>query len=756
MVAVPKPEPKDWQVTNAQQLQLGDGEVLRMLRDAFNRVNRQLRALPADKDVTRAQLERTRQVLLSEQAAIFDKLGDLTNARRLRAASRAAALSAASEAALVRAAGAKSTADDLYRSLLQTSQAGVQAAMARLGYSALPLSQRIYNVRVWMDGRLNRLINATLATGLNAAKFAKEARDWFNPNTPGGVRYASLRLARTEINNAFHSITVQKAIDSPWTPYMQWNLSKSHPKPDECNILADHDEGHGVGIFPSEEVPVRPHPQCMCYVTPEPIDEDAFVDNFLNGDYDDYLDKELAKEDKRIAGAAPTDQTTLATVTPIRPEPIPEVKALPFGEAAQALVPKGLFKRGSMTPKQREALKIYETGWFVVINNRLREQKRDVLEDAIDRKDEQTIVLIDEAMAQSALPEPIQVWRGLFGAESIFGDSFEHDLSGFSWEDRGYGSTTTNEDVVDFFTGRYGGKAPAPNSVKLKVTVSAGVQALQTSSHTKGSKENGAQAEITLQHDLVWKVTKDNGLDSNGVRQLEVSVDRAGVSSNRSATGAGANDGGQIASPQPSAQTTNSAPELTFASAATDQEALDAPALGLGRSDRPAKFTTAMSSAISNYTGAYYKDINARLRGKPLPADEEEPRVSEWISGLDAAMKASPLSRDVVVHRGIYNASTIFGDRLKGSLLGMEWREDSYVSTTAVEARTSLFLSGSRARERLLIRILVPKGSKAVQASLKGAEAEILLDRGQRFRVVADYGVNPQGIRQIDVELIND
>lgn len=321
-MAIPKPEPKDWQVTNAQQLRLGDAEVLRMLRDAFNRVNKSLRELPADKDVTRAQLERTRQLLLAEQAKVFEKLGDITSARRLRAASRAAKLSAASEAALLRAAGATSTADDLYRSLLATSQAGIQAAMTRMGLSALPLSQRIYNVQTWMDGRLNRLINATLATTLNARKFAAVARDWFNPNTPGGVRYAALRLARTEINNAFHSMTVARAVDSPWTPNMSWHLSKSHPKKDECNVIAEHDAGEGAGVYRSEAVPVRPHPQCMCYVVPEPIEEDEFIENFLKGDYDDYLDEKLAEQDRRLAAERPEppDGQANTTVTPIRPE----------------------------------------------------------------------------------------------------------------------------------------------------------------------------------------------------------------------------------------------------------------------------------------------------------------------------------------------------------------------------------------------------------------------------------------------------
>lgn len=32
-----------------------------------------------------------------------------------------------------------------------------------------------------------------------------------------------------------------------------------------------------------------------CYITPKSIDEDEFVDRFLSGEYDDFLDKELAR-----------------------------------------------------------------------------------------------------------------------------------------------------------------------------------------------------------------------------------------------------------------------------------------------------------------------------------------------------------------------------------------------------------------------------------------------------------------------------
>lgn len=210
-------------------------------------------------------------------------------ARRASAASRAARLSAAADAALLSLVGKSPQAQYLYDSALQVSQRAIDVALQRMRFSAVPLSQRIYNTSVWMNGRLGKLINETLASGLNAREFAARARDWFNPNTPGGVRYAAMRLARTEINNAFHSISAQKYAETPWINQVDWNLSGSHSTPDECDLYARQSP------FPAEEVPARPHPQCLCNITPRSVGEDEFVENFLKGDYDEYLDGELEK-----------------------------------------------------------------------------------------------------------------------------------------------------------------------------------------------------------------------------------------------------------------------------------------------------------------------------------------------------------------------------------------------------------------------------------------------------------------------------
>ena len=300
MAAVPKPEPGDWLSAAIDELRQGDRATLRLLQESYRNVTRILRGLPNTPDaafgnlIYRAQLERVRKHLLEEQARLFDRLGDVVAARRLRSASRAAKLSAASDAALLRLVGQGAEGARLYAGADITAQRTVETILARAGMSAVPLAERIYRTRVWMHGRLDRLIASTMATGLNAARFARVARDWFAPSVPGGTRYAAMRLARTEINNAFHATSIDYARSKPWVSEMEWHLSKSHPTKDKCDVLA------AESPFPVHLVPRKPHPQCLCYVTEVTPDEDAWIDQFVAGEFDGYLDRELAKADNKL------------------------------------------------------------------------------------------------------------------------------------------------------------------------------------------------------------------------------------------------------------------------------------------------------------------------------------------------------------------------------------------------------------------------------------------------------------------------
>lgn len=568
-MAIPKPEPRDWIRANAQELAVTDREVLAMLRDASKAVNKELADLVArdspliSAGVRRAQLEQTRSRLLAKQGEIFERLGDIISARRAHAAARSARLSAAADASLLAVVGKVAEAQFLYDSALHTSQRAIDTALARMKLSALPLSRRIYQSHLWMNGRLGKLINETLAVGVNVKTFAKRARDWFNPNTPGGVRFAAMRLARTEINNAFHAMSAQKYAETPWITKVEWNLSGSHSKPDECNPLAD------ASPYESDETPARPHPQCMCYITPVSVDEDEFVENFLKGDYDEYLDAELeakgwdVKEKQPKAGLSgdlpKTQASTLAAIKRL------------------GKVPSGVQTAGvnlnSIGPLRKKGLVAYA--------------------------------------------------------------------------------------VID--------------GVTYVVPTGADPAVPPTKTFTQRLKD-----------------------------------------------------------------------------AAKDLEALAAPRFGLERRPRPAEFSPEMAQAVNRYTGIRYEEINKFLRGQ-MDAGDASDRLPGWISGLDAALGASVLDREVVVYRGMANASTLFGDRLENDLTGLEWLEQAYVSTSALERRTQAFLTGPKGK--VLLRILVPKGVGAIEASPENAEAEILLRRGLKMRVVKDNGIDDDGVRRLDVEV---
>lgn len=295
------PQPGKWLTAYAKVQSVADREILAVLRVATRDIQRTIRAMEAlppgriGEVVRLEQFRRVRAAMLREQARVFERLGNVVSARRLEAAARASTLGSEIDRLAFAAAGNVAQGDLLAEALQRGLRNTVETAVTRMTQSQFSLSERIYKTNVWMDGRVQTKINSALARGLTAKEFAKEAEDWFSPDTPGGVRYAALRLARTEINNAFHAISVSQAAEKPWVQAMQWHLSGSHPKADECDSLAHEDRFNiGAGKFPPREVPRKPHPHCFCYVTPSVIEEDAFLDQLTSGGFDDYLNRKRA------------------------------------------------------------------------------------------------------------------------------------------------------------------------------------------------------------------------------------------------------------------------------------------------------------------------------------------------------------------------------------------------------------------------------------------------------------------------------
>jgi hypothetical protein len=180
-------------------------------------------------------------------------------------------------------------------SLSATAQAGIRNALAR---RPRELSSKVWENAQLANGKIEEMVRSGLVSGLSAAELAKTVYKFASPTTPGGQSYAAMRLARTEINNAFHEQqkTMGHQIGVLGT---KWNLSGSHPENDECDDYAEHHSDSvarrlgalAKGVFEAGEVPDKPHPNCFCYLTYVTMTPREFRDAMLSGQFDDEIDR---------------------------------------------------------------------------------------------------------------------------------------------------------------------------------------------------------------------------------------------------------------------------------------------------------------------------------------------------------------------------------------------------------------------------------------------------------------------------------
>lgn len=173
-------------------------------------------------------------------------------------------------------------------SLEATAKRNIGATIAKVTGESIPLSRRLYRSEAIARGQISRVINSSLVAGDSADDLAAKAKKFVSPNVPGGANYVARRLARTEINNAFHSQSIQTLQDRPWVSQVNWRLSGSHvPDPgDKCERYAN------VGTYPASGVPRKPHPQCLCYITPITPSIEFIMSQFDNGVYDQWLSEQ--------------------------------------------------------------------------------------------------------------------------------------------------------------------------------------------------------------------------------------------------------------------------------------------------------------------------------------------------------------------------------------------------------------------------------------------------------------------------------
>lgn len=393
--------------------------------------------------------------------------------------------------------------------------------------------------------------------------------------------------------------------------------------------------------------------------------------------------------------------------------------------------------------RQLTALVAYRNNDYEAINRQLRSGTTGPAHGHL-------IEQMDAALEGSRLTDDVVVFRGIGDGRVAFGDRIDGDLTGVSWTERAFVSTSVDEEIAREFAFDAN---PGAGHVLLRLVVPEGTGAVRLSGiRLSAITEDVAEGELLLQRGLRMRVVKDYGV-VDGVRRLDVEVLPATKASRkiREATEA-------------------EAVEARFGAAASGQDALDAAPiaqtnkemtggpLGVlrvrsGEDVWDAASLQARVEALDHYGLAGFHSINELLRtGKG--------GSSKWVKLLDDVMAHSRLTHDTVTWRGMRTA-TMFGARLSGSgsLVGFEWRELAYVSTgkgRQTAERFAMPVFGSK-EMGVVMRVRSPAGTGAVELSM---ESELLLQRGLRMRVVADHGVHtrpgPDKIqyRLLDVEVI--
>lgn len=347
-----------------------DQAILSTLRASAASIDSELRRLQSRTGVgaaiRREQLLMTQVAMNREMERLWTRVGDIVEAQKAAAAG-VAAEGILRDSSVLSSLFSAADRDYMARSAAATATRGLEAVERRLeGSSYVPLKESVYNNAALSSGKIDEIVNAALARGASAAELARDVRAYVNPNTPGGVRYASLRLGRTEINNSFHASQVKQAQEEPWTTGLRWHLSGSHPVPDECNQYAEktHYEGGEPGVFRPSEAPGKPHPNCLCYTTNETVDPDEFIRQFEAGAYDDHLEKKYP--DLPNAPSTPSPKTFSGAHRPGASEgdydlenPTLVVDGKHYRVDRLSSSPE--FKK-SFSPQEREAMDRYTSG----------------------------------------------------------------------------------------------------------------------------------------------------------------------------------------------------------------------------------------------------------------------------------------------------------------------------------------------------------------------------------------------------------
>jgi hypothetical protein len=274
-----QPSPKEFQPYRKVQAE-AEWDLRRLLESTAKSIQARIKQLPVGigGQVRAAQLNLILRNIRRMQTTMWTSVGRRV-ATGVVDAEKAAESAIEAMTRVAYAALPERAADELVRSLRVAAESGFKSDAAR---RKRELSARVYKLTALHTGRVERLIREGLIQSLSAKELADTVYEYVSPTTPGGASYAAMRLARTEINNAFHERQVDGA-KRPGVRAVKWNLSGSHVVPDLCNVYSDHG---GNGQWPVGKVPDKPHPQCFCYLTYITMSSTQFQKSLADGDFD--------------------------------------------------------------------------------------------------------------------------------------------------------------------------------------------------------------------------------------------------------------------------------------------------------------------------------------------------------------------------------------------------------------------------------------------------------------------------------------
>lgn len=263
-------------VSFGRQSRKTEQEILKLLAEAAKEAGDTAKLLDlrgGSASARAAQLRLVRAELHSQMRALWENSGHLLIFGETEAAESAVeSMDALRNKWLKGAIG-----PDLEDSLTRQAKNGVDLYISRQE-NLVPLSRRVYKNIALVQGKIDKTLNLGLLQGKTAAEIASDVEKYINPNVPGGVKYAARRLAVTEMNNAFHLQTIRYTREQPWIKGYQWHLSGRHGRPDICNEYADDDHDNlGPGVFKKNNVPGKPHPFCLCFLTPVSMTQAEFM-----------------------------------------------------------------------------------------------------------------------------------------------------------------------------------------------------------------------------------------------------------------------------------------------------------------------------------------------------------------------------------------------------------------------------------------------------------------------------------------------